>query len=180
MKTVLLVGFGPFDAVIDNPAAALAEALDGCVFGGVQVIGREMPVSHRRSIQLCEMAIAEHSPEAIVGLGVAVQRTDVTVENWGARPEVGGREDLDGYTAPELPPNCPPRLEATIDSEALARKIAGTVGDDAGAYVCNSWLYQAILRFKLPVGFIHIPPHGMDAARLLRALDGLWGSDDGL
>ena len=179
MSTVLIAGFGPFDGVIDNPSAAIAEALDGCVFEGVAVVGREMPVSHRRSIEVCAMAQASVQPVAIIGIGVALSRTVVTVEDWGSRPIASGREDVDGHVAPTLELPGPDRRQSTIDAAELARLLDAELGDDAGTYVCNSWLYQAVGAFDVPVGFIHIPPNGLDPAKLLRALGRLWGGDDG-
>ena len=38
MATVLVAGFGPFLDVVDNPAAALARALDGAVLGDDRVV----------------------------------------------------------------------------------------------------------------------------------------------
>ena len=102
MNRVLIAGFGPFNGVIDNPSAAIAEALDGCIFNGAAVVGREMPVSHRRSIEVCAMARASVNPVAILGIGVALSRTDVTVEDWASRPSDIGKEDVDGHTVPVL------------------------------------------------------------------------------
>ncbi len=178
MNTVLVAGFGPFDGVIDNPSAAIAEALDGCVFGGVNVVGREMPVSHRRSIEVCALAHADANAVAILGIGVALSRTTVTVEGWATRPEACGREDIDGHEAPVLTSAGPQRLRSTVDASQLARLLDADLGDDAGDYVCNSWLYQAVTAFEVPVGFIHIPPIGLDPAKLLRALGQMWGIED--
>ena len=177
MNTVLIAGFGPFDGVIDNPSSAMAEALDGCMFGGVTVVGREMPVSHRRSIEVCALAQADARAVAILGIGVALSRSSVTVEGWATRPEACGREDVDGHELPVLTAAGPERLEATVDSSQLAGLLAADLGDDAGDYVCNSWLYQAVTAFDVPVGFIHIPPSGMDSAKLLRTLGQMWGSE---
>ena len=97
MNRVLIAGFGPFNGVIDNPSAAIAEALDGCIYNGVAVVGREMPVSHRRSIELCAMARASVDPVAILGIGVALSRTAVTIEDWASRPSMSGRKtSMDG------------------------------------------------------------------------------------
>lgn len=179
MNTVLIAGFGPFDGVIDNPSAAIAEALDGCVFEGVAVAGREMPVSHRRSVEVCAMAQARVQPVAIIGIGVALSRTGVTVEGWASRPTDTGKEDVDGHRLPPTGSDGPERLQSSMDVHTLARLLDADVGDDAGTYVCNSWLYQAVSAFDVPVGFIHIPPNGLDPAKLLRAVGQMWGSGHG-
>ena len=179
MNNVLIAGFGPFDGVIDNPSAALAEALDGCIYDGVAIVGREMPVSHRRSIEVCAMAKERTQPIAIIGIGVALSRSVVTVEGWASLPVDTGREDMDGHVTPVLTSAGSPRRQATIDSGLMAKLLEAELGDDAGDYVCNSWLYQAVDAFDVPVGFIHIPPNGLDPAKLLRAVGRLWGCVDG-
>ena len=179
MNRVLIAGFGPFNGVIDNPSAAIAEALDGCIYNGVAVVGREMPVSHRRSIELCAMARASVDPVAILGIGVALSRTAVTVEDWASRPSDVGKEDIDGHAVPVLDGTEPERRQSTIDGAKLAQLLDADLGDDAGDYVCNSWLFQAVGAFDIPVGFIHIPPTGLDPAKLLVAVGQIWGCDDG-
>jgi pyrrolidone-carboxylate peptidase len=179
MKTVILAGFGAFEYVVDNPSAAVAEALDGCVLGGVSIFGREMPVSYQRSVDVCQMWLESTRAVAVVGIGVAVSRTHVTVERMAKRPSGTLKEDVDGCTTVGCTPEMPSALQATANVERLATLLGASVGDDAGDYVCNAWLYQAIQRFHVDVGFIHVPPNGLDTGKLLYALSELWGESGG-
>ena len=175
MNTVVVAGFGSFDNVVNNPSSAIAAALDGCVLGNIHVMGREMPVSYDRSIDVCEMWVRSHQAVALVGIGVAMDREEVTIERTGVRPLVDAREDVDGRSPSAADLSLPETVQSTADVEELARSMGAQVGDDAGAYVCNAWLYQAVLRFEIPVAFIHVPPMGLDSGRLLSAIESIWG-----
>ena len=177
MKTVLVAGFGSFGDVVNNPSSAISEALDGCVLNGVQVVGREMPVSHDRSIEVCRLIVERTGAVALIGIGVAMNRTNVTVERTGCRPTPSERLDVDHCGAPKGLAPGPERVRSTVDCDQLAQLLGADVGDDAGDYVCNSWLYQAIRTFSVDVGFIHVPPLGLDSGRLLGAIATMWGGE---
>ena len=175
MNTVIVAGFGSFDSVVNNPASAIAAALNDCVFGNLRIVGREMPVSYARSIDVCNMWVASADAVAILGIGVALERTEVTVESTGARPDPEAREDVDGRPPPSFDATSPASVSATWDVERLAALTGANVGDDAGRYVCNAWLYQAVLRLSVPVAFLHVPPMGVESGKLLSAIHEMWG-----
>ena len=175
MNTVIVAGFGSFDNVVNNPSSAVAVALNGCVYGNIQIVGREMPVSYARSVDVCEMWVKSSNAVGLVGIGVALDRTEVTVERTGTRPDATAREDIDGRTPECFEPTWPDSVESTCDTTRLATLLDAAVGDDAGGYVCNAWLYQAVRRIDVPVAFIHVPPMGLDSGKLLSAIQDLWG-----
>ena len=175
MKTVVVAGFGAFDDVVNNPSSAIAMALDECVLGDLRIVGREMPVSYARSVDVCEMWVHSNKATALVGIGVAMNRKNVTVERTGVRPCPSSREDIDGRGPPGFSSDAPDFVESSIDVPRLAQMLNADVGDDAGKYVCNAWLYQARLRLDVPVVFIHVPPLGLDSGRLLTAIGSIWG-----
>ena len=86
MNTVVVVGFGSFGDVTNNPSAAIAAALDGCVLDGVAIVEREMPVSYDRSIGLCALLLARTRAVALIGIGVAMDRSAVAVDVMGDDP----------------------------------------------------------------------------------------------
>ncbi len=63
---------------------------------------------------------------------------------------------------------------SNMDVERLAAALGAGVSTDAGRYVCNAWLYQvaAALPDRL-VGFVHVPPAGVELARLLAGVASL-------
>jgi len=179
VKTVIVAGFGAFDGIVDNPSAAIADALDGCVLGNISVFGREMPVSYSRSVEVCRMWLESTQAVAIVGIGVAMSRERVTVERTARLPIATDHEDVDGQTDPGCAVDSPMTLTSTMPVNSMAQVLGAVVGDDAGNFVCNGWFYKALEQFEVDVGFIHIPPNGLDTGKLLHGLYELWGDDSG-
>lgn len=159
--TALVLGFGPFGEVTENPSSRLAGALDGRIVGsgGTRVVGQEMPVSYIRCLDFTLALVAEHRPDFVLGIGVAVARTRATVETT-ARRHFLGRTDVDGEQAQSLPDG-PNQLECP-DAAPLALALGLDCSADAGDYVCNHWFYGALLA-GLPAAFLHIPQGEMDA-----------------
>ena len=178
MNTVLVAGFGSFEGVVDNPSAAIAEALDGCIYGGIRVVGREMPVSFERSIEVCRMWIEGTDAMALIGIGVAMSRSEVAVEKRGRCPQADGQLDVDHRVCPPSEKDAPAEVCSTLDAARLAASLGVELSDDAGTYVCNHWLYRAVQDFDIPVGFIHVPPNGLDTGTLLRSIHEMWGESN--
>ena len=170
MRRILVTGFGPFPGVDDNPTAALARAVDGQHLGEVEVVGRVLPVSFARGPDLAISVAREVGAELVVGLGVAVKRSQVEVETvavcaWSESPDVDGVCDaaLSG----------PNEVRATLDTMRLADALGAGLSSDAGRYVCNAWLYRVTSALDVPVGFVHVPSEGMPVETLLRGLASL-------
>ena len=153
-KLGLVLGFGPFGEVVDNPAARLARGIDGRISGAVRFVGREMPTSYRRVVAFTEAVIAEVRPDVVVGIGVARSRSGIEVERVA--------RNLADPTLPDNDGECRSFLddgpsERTCDRAAeLAACLGCDVSDDAGRYVCNAWLYFALAR-SVPSFFVHVP-----------------------
>jgi pyroglutamyl-peptidase len=168
---ILVVGFGPFVGVAENPAAALARGVDGLRGPALEVVGRELPVSYARAPELTREWASALAADLVLGIGVASRRVLPQVERFGRRRAGDPRADADGERLTELAPDGPD-VFASPASGAVARALGVGTSDDAGVYVCNAWLYRT-LRSGLPVAFLHVPPAGFPAAQLesgLRAL----------
>jgi pyroglutamyl-peptidase len=179
---VLVMGFGPFLTITDNPAARLAREIDGLIRGDVRFVGRVMPVSFQRAVTVTLDAVREVDPVALVGVGVARLRSVVTVEAVGRNLADGETPDVDGQLCRTLEGDGPAERGVTLPTEPLAARLGAVVGYDAGRYVCNAWIYQMLraTRPGLPTGFIHIPPAGLQASRLADALAEIRGMTDGI
>lgn len=171
---ILVVGFGPFGAVYDNPAARLARALDGAAVdhpsGPIPVLGGVIRVTWWGCIEDTLRLAEGFTPAAILGVGVATLRSGLEVERVGRRFVSDVNPDNDGVHLTDLEQDGPVERRATIAVESFAESLGATVSDDAGGYVCNAWLYQAVGAFSVPVGFLHVPSGGADPARVLSAL----------
>lgn len=172
-RPVLVMGFGPFLDVVDNPAAALVRAVDGADVGA-RVVGRVMTVSYDRAVQETLDAVAELDPRLVLGVGVAANRDAVCVEAIGRKDPGVGRPDVDGqlWSLDDDERGAPIEVRATLGVEVLAQALGARLSTDAGRYVCNAWLYRVAraVGHQRPVGFVHVPAEGMEPERLLRGL----------
>lgn len=179
--TILVVGFGPFLRVVDNPAAATARGVDGVqLTPTLTITGRVMPVSYVRAPALTSTWIAELSPVAVVGIGVARSRSVITVETLGRNLADGKTPDVDGQRPTVIVEGGPQTAAMSAPAAALAEGVGGVVGADAGRYVCNAWIYAVGVQHnrRLPISFIHIPPSGLAPHILSRALSAIWGGEE--
>lgn len=168
---ILVTGFGPFPGVPHNPTAAVARTLDGREVAGRRVVGRVLPVSFARAPALTVRLARELGAELVLGLGVATQRAGLEVE-CVARRVCGDNVDVDGLTGELAGPE---QVPATLDVERLAEALGARLSSDAGQYVCNAWLYEVAGALDVPVGFLHVPPAGVDPEALLAGLEALVG-----
>ena len=164
---LLLTGFGPFPGVERNPTQALVEGLDGRVCGGVTLSSVVLPVTYAGAIDATLAHVAAVQPVAVLGTGVAVRRTQVSVESTGRRC-LGDRLDASGHAPDSV--EGPDRVTSLWDVDRFADLLGGVRSDDAGDYVCNAWLYGVQRALSLPVGFLHIPAQGFQPDTLARAL----------
>jgi len=167
---VLVTGFGAFPGVSHNPSGELARAVDGAEVDGVRVVGRVLDVSYTRGPREAIRLARSLGAALVLGTGVASSRSAVDVERRAVRA-ASGPADVDGRTRSGL--RGPAIVEATIDVARLAAALGANVSDDAGRYVCNAWLYRVARGCTVPVGFVHVPPAGLDRALLLAGLRAL-------
>lgn len=171
MIRALVMGFGPFGAVSDNPAARLSRAVDGAQAGAVLVRGAQMDVAWSRCWAQTQTEINAFDPHWLIGVGVAVGRSIPMFESVATNALHAGRPDVDGALRAEVEPGGPEQRAATLRLAA-----AGPLGvggsDDAGRYVCNAWLYQAIAQAPASVGvaFLHVPAEGLAPDAFLEIL----------
>jgi pyroglutamyl-peptidase len=133
---LLLTGFEPFGEDKVNPSGDVARSLDGSEMAGFQVVARVLPVEWGTVKDRLESLIDEIDPAAVLSLGLA-----------GGRPEISVEKVVVNYTS-------------------KAKDSAGLVAADrpvvAGAYQCNHAFYCAS-RYarerggRPQVRFIHIP-----------------------
>ena len=173
--TVLVTGFGPFPGVDDNPTSVLARAVSGATVAGHIVHGVVLPVRYDEAPARTIALARELGAVLVVGTGVAVRRERVTVERVG-RAAVG-RPDVAGWTPASL--DGPPLVPSTLDVATLCAALDADPSDDAGSYVCNAWLHGVAQGLEVPVGFVHVPPTGLPAARLLAGLEALLSGSAG-
>jgi pyroglutamyl-peptidase len=173
---VYVTGFGPFEAVGDNPSAHVARALEAEPPAGVDVACAVLPASFERAAPAFDAGLARlgmRRPALLLALGVQSRGTGFRLERCAARL-LGGRADVDGRTADGLALAGGARRTA-LDVERLAAELGAcgagpvVVSDDAGGYVCERIYHHALGAGELRGAaalFLHLPPGGeVPAAR---------------
>ena len=175
--TLLVVGFGAFSTVVDNPASRLACALDGRLLGTRRVIGREIPVRYDEGPAETLRLIERYRPLAVLGIGVAVGRAGPMLERLGVRHANPSLEDSAGLRVADLEPEGPEVVHSTAAVQEMAAAMGVQLSEDAGRYVCNAWLYRVVraVGSVMPVAFLHVPEGGMPEEQLAQALIAVWG-----
>lgn len=167
-RPILVTGFGAFLNVSDNPSARLARQVHGCFVADSIVVGQVLPVTYRGGPGQAVRLARALDARLVVGLGVARSRDGVEVERVGTRA-CQGTPDVEGLSCTDLGPG-PDRVEATLDVERLASALGARVSENAGGYVCNAWAWRVPLELDVPAAFVHIPPEGLAADRLIQGL----------
>ena len=151
---ILLTGFEPFGGNPLNPSAEVAEELGGEV----------LPVSAARLGPALEAAVQEWEAVAVVALGLAENRTEISIERVAINVLDFRIPDNDGQQPRGVPivPGGPDAYFSDLpvrEIEAVwqAHGIPGSLSNTAGTFCCNQVLYLA-RRMGLRAGFIHLPP----------------------
>lgn len=170
MKKLLITGFQPFDGESVNPALEVAKGLQGKTIHGYDVIAREIPVVRFEALKAVQAAIEELQPDAVITIGQAGGRPDITVERVGINiddfriPDNKGNQPIDE----PIVTGGPVAYWATLPIKKMvanvkAQGIPASVSNSAGTYVCNHLLYGLLHylttqgKTAIPAGFIHIP-----------------------
>lgn len=173
---LLITGFGPFLDVDDNPSGKLAQALQGAILttsiGPVQLCSKVLAVRYETAASETLLAARQINAIGILGMGVARGATAPRVERTGRAHCDGLTKDAAGETRTTLGDV---ETLSTAWAEPLARALGVAVSDDAGAYVCNAWLYGVLASGTgkagdRPTAFLHLPDAGLAPEVLTAAL----------
>lgn len=165
---LLLTGFDPFGGETINPAWEAVKRVSDQV-GDVEVVKLMVPTVFYKSIDTVAAAIEKEKPDAVLCIGQAGGRFDLTPErvainiNDARIPDNEGNQPLDGPVFEDGET----AYFATLPIKAMAEEIrkAGvpaSVSNTAGTYVCNHLMYGVLytLANKYPDvrgGFMHVP-----------------------
>ena len=163
---ILITAFEPFQQeTINATMEALALLPDSA--HGHALTRRILPVEFGKAITAIETLVEELSPDAVICLGQATGRSDVTPERVAINVSDARIPDNGGFQPADLPirEDGPAAYFSTLPVRRMAEAInaAGMpsqVSYSAGAYVCNDTFYTLLAECqdeKTAVGFIHIP-----------------------
>lgn len=190
---VLITGFDPFGGESINPAYEAVKAMKSEI-GNIKIVKLEIPTVFRESIKVLDEAIMREKPEAVICVGQAGGRFDITIERVAINIDDGRIKDNmgnqpidekiyeDGKNAyfSTLPIK-------TIVDEIKKERIPASVSNSAGTYVCNHVMYGLLYMIEkkykdVKGGFIHVPfileqvvdksgVPSMDIEKITRALE---------
>lgn len=168
MKKLLLTGFEPFLNYPINPTEEIVQALDGAVIGDYMVCSKLLPVEFRLSGDRIIEYIQDILPDAVISLGLAAGRSQITLERIGINC-ADGEKDNTGYK-PLGERIVADGADGMFTSLPLNRMLEGlieagypaSISNSAGTYVCNQVMYRVLHHLQetkqsKQAGFIHVP-----------------------
>ena len=165
---ILVAAFDPFGGEDINPALEAVKSLDDTI-GDHQIAKLEIPTVFHKSKQVIEQELEQQNYDAVLVIGQAGGRFELTPERIGI--------NVDDARIPDNEKNQPIDQSIQAEGEAAyfsnmpvkrmveAIKGAGVparLSNTAGTFVCNHILYQLgyiqATRFSnIRFGFIHVP-----------------------
>ena len=144
---LLLTAFDPFGGDKVNPALEAVKLVSEKV-GNVEVVKLEVPTVFRKSIATVAAAIAKEKPDAVLCIGQAGGRYDITPERVAINLDDARIKDNEGNQPIDLP----------IYEDGAPAYFSNT----AGTFVCNHLMYGVLytLAKEYPGvrgGFMHVP-----------------------
>ena len=165
---VLITGFDPFGGESINPAWEAVKAMENTI-DGIEVIKLQIPTVFRKSAEKLFAGIDEHKPDAVICVGQAGGRYDMSVERVAINMDDGRIPDNEGYQPIDTPvyEDGENAYFATLPikgivEEIKSAKIPASVSNTAGTYVCNHIMYSLLYyisknNLNIKGGFIHVP-----------------------
>lgn len=165
---LLLTAFDPFGGDHINPALEAVKRVADQV-GELQVVKLEVPTVFEKSIQVVVDAIEREKPDAVLCVGQAGGRFDLTTERVAINLDDARIPDNEGNQPVDkrIRDNGKNAYFATLPIKAMvsairAAELPASVSNSAGTFVCNHLMYGVLhhlseCRPDIRGGFIHVP-----------------------
>lgn len=165
---LLLTAFDPFGGESVNPALEAVKLVSSQI-GGVEIVKVEVPTVFGKSIETVAAAIERERPDAVLCIGQAGGRYDLTPERVAINIDDARIKDNEGNQPIDQPifADGAPAYFTTLPVKAMVKRIreAGipsSLSNSAGTFVCNHLMYGVLytLDKKYPGvrgGFMHVP-----------------------
>ncbi|MEA2757542.1 MAG: pyroglutamyl-peptidase [Methylobacteriaceae bacterium] len=167
--TILVTGFSAFPGAPVNPSAAIVMRLlrrhaRRLRLHGIRLATAVLPVVYDAVTGELEELVARTRPDAIVHLGLASRRKQVSVEARAVNrvttlhPDAAKRRAAArAVRAGGLPVLCSPLATPPLVTLMHRTGVPVQLSLDAGDYVCNQTLYASLASGGAPAVFIHVP-----------------------
>lgn len=163
---ILLCAFDPFGGEKINPAL---EAVKAARVDGVELVKAEIPTVFYKSVDKVCNIIDEVLPDAVIMIGQAGGRSQITPERVAINISDANIDDNEGNRPcdEQIMVGAPAAYFSTLPIkkmvEALKEKnIPAAISNSAGTFVCNHLMYGVLHHiekksYKTVAGFVHIP-----------------------
>lgn len=165
---LLLTAFDPFGGETVNPAQEAVKMVSSRV-GNVEVIKCVVPTVFGKSIETVAAAIEDCRPDAVLCIGQAGGRADLTPERIAINLDDASIADNEGNRPVDTPifPDGKPAYFSTLPVKAMvaairAAGIPASLSNAAGTFVCNHLMYGVLYTLEkyypgVRGGFLHVP-----------------------
>ncbi len=165
---ILLTAFDPFGGESINPAQEAVRLVPDTV-AGAQIIKLEVPTVFCKSIDVMLQKAREVHPDAILCIGQAGGRYDMTPERVAININDARIADNEGNQPIDEPiyPDGAPAYFSSLPVKAMVEAIrsAGipaSLSNTAGTFVCNHLMYGVLYHIEREMpgvrgGFMHVP-----------------------
>lgn len=165
---LLLTAFEPFEGEKINPALEAVKRVADLV-GATEIVKLAVPTVFGRSVAAVAEAIDREKPDAVLCIGQAGGRFDMTPERVAINVDDARIPDNMGNQPIDVPisPDGPPAYFATLPVKAMVQAIreAGipaSLSNSAGTFVCNHLMYGVLHKLAQDCpgvrgGFMHVP-----------------------
>lgn len=163
-----MTGFEPFGGEAINPSLEVLKLLPKKI-KDFEVITQQLPVVFGKSLEVLYAAIEKEKPDAVLCVGQAGGRKEITVERVGINvddariPDNEDNQPIDEKIFEDGENAYFAKLPIKAMVEAMKRQdIPAMVSNSAGTYVCNHLMYGLLYYINknnrnLQGGFVHIP-----------------------
>lgn len=165
---LLLTAFDPFGGETVNPAQEAVKMVSSRV-GNVEIIKCVVPTVFGKSIKAVAAAIEDCRPDAVLCIGQAGGRADLTPERIAINLDDASIADNEGNRPVDTPifPDGKPAYFSTLPVKAMvaairAAGIPASLSNTAGTFVCNHLMYGVLYTLEkyypgVRGGFLHVP-----------------------
>ncbi|MBQ1306656.1 MAG: pyroglutamyl-peptidase I [Erysipelotrichaceae bacterium] len=165
---ILLTGFEPFGGESINPAKEAVKLVKDEI-KGAQIVKCYVPVVFGKAIETVHEAMKKENPDAVLLIGQAGGRYEITPERVAINCDDGRIPDNEGNQPVDQPVKAdgPAAYFSTLPIKKMveymkAANVPAAVSNTAGTYVCNHLMYGVLyyLDKEFPDtigGFMHVP-----------------------
>ena len=165
---ILLTGFEPFGGESINPAKEAVKLVKDEI-KGAQIVKCYVPVVFGKAIETVHEAMKKENPDAVLLIGQAGGRYEITPERVAINCDDGRIPDNEGNQPVDQPvmADGPAAYFSSLPIKKMveymkAANVPAAVSNTAGTYVCNHLMYGVLyyLDKEFPDtigGFMHVP-----------------------